>query len=100
MVALESKAWQGLLVPLGPPALLVFQDTRDLQASKEIQGCLAQRARGDTGDPPDLREILESLVQKDRKGQQEIMEERDQEVQLARQAEWDHRVSPEWKESQ
>merc|ERR1719180_447188 len=115
MVALESKAWQGLLVPLGPPALLVFQDTRDLQASKEIQGCLAQRARGDTGDPPDLREILESLVQKDQKGlqenreilasqghkdQQELMEERDQEVLLARQAEWDHRVSPEWKESQ
>ena len=58
---------------------------------------------------------MESLVQKDQKGlqenrvirasqghkdQQELMEERDQEVLLARQAEWDHRVSPEWKESQ
>lgn len=58
---------------------------------------------------------MESLVQKDQKGlqenrvirasqghkdQQELMEERDQEALLARQAEWDHRVSPEWKESQ
>ena len=115
MVALESKALQDLLVPLGPPALLVFQDTRDLQASKETQGCLVQRVRGDTGDPPDLREIWESLVQKDQKGlqenrvirasqgrkdQQELTEERDQGVLLARQAEWDHRVSLEWKESQ
>ena len=115
MVALESKALQDLLVPLGPPALLVFQDTRDLQASKETQGCLVQRVRGDTGDPPDLREIWESLVQKDQKGlqenrvirasqghkdQQELTEERDRGVLLARQVEWDHRVSLEWKESQ
>ena len=35
-----------------------------------------------------------------RKDQQELTEERDQGVLLARQAEWDHRVSLEWKESQ
>jgi len=115
MVALESKALQGLLVPLGLLALLVFRDTRDLQASKETQGCLVQRVRGDTGDLADLREIWESPVQKDRKGlqenrvipasqghkdQQELTEERDQGVLVAKQAEWDHRVSLEWKESQ
>lgn len=115
MVALESKALQGLLVPLGLLALLVFRDTKDLRASKETQGCLVQRARGDTGDPLDHREIWESLVQKDQKGlqenkvipasqgrkdQQELTEERDQGVLLAKQAEWGHRVSLEWKESQ
>jgi len=115
MVARESKALQGLLVPRGLLALLVFRDTRDLQASKETQVCLVQRVRGDTGDPRDLREIWESLVQKDQKGlqenrvirasqghkdQQELMEERDQGVLMAKQAEWDHRVSLEWKESQ
>lgn len=114
MVAQESKALRGLLVPLGPLALLVFPDTRDLQASKETQECLVQRVRGDIGDPPDLREIWGSLVQKDQKGllenrvmpasqghkdQQEQMEERDQGVLMAKQAEWDHRVSLEWKES-
>merc|ERR1719278_2010052 len=106
MVALEYKALQGPLVPL---------DTRDPQASKEIQGCLVQRVNGDIGDPPDLREIWESLVLKDQKGlqenrvipesqghkdQQELMEERDQGVLMAKQAEWDHMVSLEWKESQ
>jgi hypothetical protein len=115
MVALEYKALQGPLVPLGRLAHLVFLDTRDLQASKEIQGCLVQRVNGDIGDPPDLREIWESLVLKDQKGlqenrvipesqghkdQQELMEERDQGVLMAKQAEWDHRVSLEWKESQ
>ena len=115
MVALEYKALQGPLVPLGRLAHLVFLDTRDPQASKEIQGCLVQRVNGDIGDPPDLREIWESLVLKDQKGlqenrvipasqghkdQQELMEERDQGVLMAKQAEWDHRVSLEWKESQ
>ena len=115
MVALEYKALQGPLVLLGRLAHLVFLDTRDPQASKEIQGCLVQRVNGDIGDPPDLREIWESLVLKDQKGlqenrvipesqghkdQQELMEERDQGVLMAKQAEWDHRVSLEWKESQ
>ena len=33
------------------------------------------------------------------KDQQEQMEEKDQGVLMAKQAEWDHRVSLEWKES-
>ena len=115
MVALEFKALPGLLALQGPPAPQVFQDTKDLRENKEIQGCLVQRVRGVTGGPQDLREIWESLAQKDQRGlqenrvilgsqghrdQQELTEEKDQGVLMAKQVEWDHKASLEWKESQ
>ena len=115
MEVLESKALLGLLAHLGRRVLLVFRDTRDHQASKAMLVCLVPRVRGGTGDPQDLRGILESQDQKaprdpqenrviqesqDHKGPQELMEEKDQGALLAKLVGWGHRVSLGWRESQ
>merc|ERR1719410_3376527 len=97
MEVLESKALLGLPAHQGRRVLLVFRDTRDHQASKAMLVCPVPRVREVTGDPQDLRGILES---QDQKGPQELMEEKDQGALLAKLVGWGHRVSLGWRESQ
>ena len=47
--------------------LLDYLVTRVPPGNKEIQGYLGQRDKGATGDPLDLKEILESLVHQDQR---------------------------------
>lgn len=86
--------------------LLDYLVTRVPPGNKEIQGYLGQRDKGATGDPLDLKEILESLVHQDqrvhlvRPETQELQESKDlletlakedQGVQLVNLAALDHK---------